>query len=87
MPLPQPSTTTFYNTFDADGRFTWAVDQRYVLLAVNGNTWADPGRLWEPTVQAGNVGGTAGHVLSQYGGNGNDQNVKTDDRYFVYYRL
>lgn len=86
MPLPQPSTTTFYNTFDVDGRFTWAVDQNWVLLAVNGNTWVDPGRLWEVAVQPSNVLATAGHVLSQLGNQTNDQNLKTGDRYFVYFR-
>jgi len=85
LPLPQPSSVVFYNAFDPDRRFTWAVDVNYVLLAVNGNTWTDPGRLWEPSVGTEVTAG-GGHVLSQMGNNTNDQASRTGDRYFIYLR-
>lgn len=85
LPLPVPSGVTFYHHFDPEGRFTWAFQNSWLLLSVQGNTWSDPGRLWEPNVNGG-TSANSGHVLSQYGMNANDQREILGDRYFVYYR-
>lgn len=86
LPTTIPSTT-YFDDFDAQRRYTWAIDPgpTWMLLSIRGTRWADPGRLWEPAVN-GTAGATAGHVLSAEGNNANDQQGVTGDRYFIYLR-
>lgn len=83
LPATFPTTQTNVDTFDVGHRYTWMLSAPWVLLAVNGNRWTDPGRLWEPNV-GGGAGASDGHVLSQEGNQANDQNLVTGDKYFIY---
>ena len=85
LPATLPVSTFFINSFDIAGRYTFALGAPWILLAVQGNNWSDPGRLWEINLQGG-VTAADGHVLSQDGNQANDQYQVTGERYFIYMR-
>lgn len=85
LPGTFPTSMLTYQSFDRAGLYSFHLSAPWMLLAVNGNTWTDPGRCWEPELSGG-TGATAGHVLSRDCNQGLDMASVTGDRYFVYMR-
>jgi hypothetical protein len=88
LPTTIPATMTSYDDFDLMKRYTFAVNGNagWVLLAVRGNRWSDPGRLWQPSTE-GDASPFGGHVLSQEGNQEHDQSSCATDRYYIYIRV
>jgi hypothetical protein len=66
-------------------------DGAWLVLGVNGNRWTDPGRCWEPHMDAAAPGERAdghsagrGHVLSQGCNEGTDASNCDTDEYYIF---